>query len=328
VSGLRGPLLTLLLGLGCAGPAFDAGSLAAAFPTLDGREARVLAQTRPYLLPSRGRVRWFLCRFDAGQPLAVSLPADAGARETRALEAALSALERSPLGLRFVRVPPEQADVVVELQAGPTGSAERAQTANTVADCRLGPGALADPGGVLPATLAFASVRIGRLGAPEERGPELDVAKLTGAVLHELGHALGFQGHVGRGESVMVRDFEVLRRFGAAALAGEPLEDPALEALYAVPSGAIVAEARVSSVRTQLVDRMERLAAGSGLEGPFARVGDDVARISWRDARGRDYGFQVGRLDTLLRDASTLVVLPEARARRALPREGDVPLSD
>jgi hypothetical protein len=71
---------------------------------------------------------------------------------------------------------------------------------------------------------------------------------------------------------------------------------------------------------------MQRVAERESLAGPFARVGDAVARVFWRDARGVEYGLQVGDVEGVLRDAGSVVVLPESRTRRVLPRSRDVPL--
>src|SRR5690606_24658305 len=76
--------------------------------------------------------------------------------------------------------------------------------------------------------------------------------------------------------------------------------------------------------RTDLVDRMARLAEQHGLEGPFVRVGEQAGRIFWRDARGAEYGLMIVRLRELLRDPRQLAVFPEPRTRAALPPERDL----
>ena len=55
----------------------------------------------------------------------------------------------------------------------------------------------------------------------------------------------------------------------------------------------MLGRAEVSPARTQFVDRLARLATEADAVGPFVRVGDDIARIFWTDARGREYGVQV-----------------------------------
>ncbi len=309
-----------LLALACAPSPFESGELGARFPGL--------AESTPYLLPYQGELVGFTCRFETTLPVPVALVEGANDEERAALEAALAALERSPLGVRFARVARHQAAIVVEFVDGGAPSASGEETANTIADCRVDPATLAPGARALRAEIAAASIVFGRRGVEDARGRTraLGPDELAGALLHELGHALGFQGHVQRGPSVMGRGLEGLRRAGRAALEGHALEDPALEALYALPSGTVLARAPVGPARTQLVDRMARVAAREGLDGPVARVGDQVARVFWRDAHGVEYGLQVGEVQDVLADPESVVVLPESRTRRVLPRRLDVPL--
>jgi hypothetical protein len=317
-----------LAALGCAARPFAGDELAARFPELGAGGGARLAELTPYLWPHAGELTWFTCRFDTALPVPVGVRDGASAEERAALDAALGAFERSALGVRFTRVPPEEASIVVEFVDGEAASASGEGAGNTIADCRLAPASLAARGPVIEAELASASIVFGRGGARDAlgRAHPLTPEERTGALLHELGHALGFQGHVRRRESVMGNGLEGRRDAGRAALEGRALDDPALAALYRLPSGTVLARAPVPVARTQLVDRMARVAVRESLAGPFARVGDQVARIFWRDARGVEYGLQVGEIEAVLRDPGGLVVLPEIRTRRVLPRSRDVPL--
>jgi hypothetical protein len=317
-----------LAALGCAAHPFAGGELAARFPELGAGGAAALAELTPYLWLERGELSWFTCRFDTALPVPVGVREGASADEDAALEAALGAVERSALGVRFARVPPHEASILVEFVEGPAISASGAAAANTIADCRVRAAPLAARAAVLDAALASASIVFGRSGVEDARGRvrPLTPEERTGALLHELGHALGFQGHVRRREGVMGNGLEGRRSAGRAALGGRALDDPALAALYALPSGTVLARASVAPARTQLVDRMARVAERESLAGPFARVGDAVARVFWRDARGVEYGLQVGDVQAVLRDPGGVVVLPESRTRRVLPRSRDVPL--
>jgi hypothetical protein len=59
------------------------------------------------------------------------------------------------------------------------------------------------------------------------------------------------------------------------------------------------------------------------MEGPYAVVGLRAAGIFWRATRGAVLGLLFfGSADSIRRPATTRVV-PEARTRRALPREND-----
>jgi hypothetical protein len=325
----RLPLVALLL-VACSSAPYDAESLRLRYPELASEQARALARTMPYLLPAAGRITWFVCRHDTSLPLLVSLVGDSSADEEAALHAALAALERSVTDLRFVRVPPDEATIHVEFVEGLVARERGQDQGNTIADCRVAASALgAEPPTPLPASLERARIRIGRGGPQDALGRErsLGRAELTGVLIHELGHALGLPGHR-EGAGIMTRNLEALARLGGFALQKKPIDAPALTALYRMPQGAVLAQAAVPPARTHLVDRMARLVAGSDAEGPFVRVGDTLARIYWRDSKAREYGVQIVLLEELLRHPEGLVILPEARTRRALPSSNDPPLGE
>jgi hypothetical protein len=322
-------LLALLL-VACASAPYDAESLRLRYPELGSEQARALAGTMPYLLPAAGRITWFVCRHDTSLPVLVSLAGEASADEEAALDAALATLERSVEDLRFVRVPPDEATIQVEFVEGLVARERGQDQANTIADCRVAASALgAEPPTPLPASLQRAQIRIGRGGPQDALGRErsLTRAELAGVLIHELGHALGLPGHR-EGLGILTRNLEALARLGTSALEKKPIEAPALTALYRMPEGGVLARVAVSPARTHLVDRMARLVAASDAEGPFVRVGDTVARIYWRDSKAREYGVQIILLEELLRHPEGLVILPEARTRRALPSSSDPPLGD
>jgi hypothetical protein len=280
----------------------------AACATPTGIEATGL---RPYALPVDGRLTWLLCRWPDGEPIPVALPGEAGEAEAAALEAALAAWERT-LGVRFERRAAGQ--LAGELAGLPKTGIEielrealPAFAANTVAECAVDPAALAPEAGPpkarLPARIVYASVHLAR-GDP----------RLAGAALHELGHALGFQGHAGRGPTAMVTATRSVRERGERALAGEALEDAALEALYAVPSGRVLARGPLPAGRTAALDALLARARLEGWRGPWLRLGDDEGRIAWldpRDPQGRWLGFRLGRLAVARRDAAALEIEPD-----------------
>lgn len=310
----------------CAAAPWSPDELAAREPTLAAVGAHRLADVHPLVLPWHSQVHLLLCRWDTRTPLGVSLPVSAEPDELRALESALRAAERLGLGLRFEEVRADEAALVIELVDGPVQTAAGMGAGRTVADCRVDLASLGGAAGRVGAELVAARVELAR-SAEDVRGLRVALSdeELAGAALHELGHALGFQGHVSRGETPLVRAVEVHRRLGARVLAGETPDEPSLRALYALPSGTLLASPAVSRWRTDLVDRMGALAAAEGLEGPFARVGDTAARVFWRDASGREYGLQIPNLAETLRDPSRVLVIAEAATRAALPRSRDLP---
>lgn len=302
-------------------------SVASRFPTLGETEAQLLAQGHPFVLPAAARATLFFCRWPDDAPLAVSLPPDATPEERSAIEAALRAWEGASLGIRFLPLADgAAAPIEIRFVGDPIVTGAGRDTGNAVVDCRIAP--LSEQGGggaVAGAQLASARLRLARTtGGGMQKPRPLTAAELTGLALHELGHALGFEGHVRRGESVMTNEVERIPRSGRALLAGEPFRDPALRALYRLPSGAVLSSTAVEPWRTDLVDRMGRLAEDNRLDGPFVRVGESAGRIFWRDDKGVEYGLVVVRLRELLRDPRRLEVLPEPRTRAALPRERDL----
>ncbi len=305
--------LALALALGC-GRAFDAELLEARHPELAALSHR-LGDTTPYLLPARGELVYFLCRWPDAALIPVSLPPDADAAERLDIETVLRAWAGAGLDVRFG--PPEAGrgiELVFAEDELPPGWGPRAATA--VADCAVEPAVLAEPGGdVIAARLVSASIHLSRKGR-NAVGREVAWSReeRMGALLHEVGHALGFQGHVQRGAGVMVASVEQVRQSGRRVVAGEPVDDANLRALYAVPTGSVLTRAHVGSRRTAAVDRLLPIARSRGLDGPYAQVGDRVARILWRDALGAVYAATVWNLDEVLRRPGALALFPEPRA--------------
>jgi hypothetical protein len=297
------------------------------FPKLASIDGQRLADANPYPLPLAGRLTFFLCRWPTEQPIPVVLPSDASADERRAIETALHAWEGAGLGLRFSEVERADAGVDIGFVSGTVDTAAGQDTANTVVDCRVAPASQQRGARVEGAELVRARIRIARITNQDTQGHQrpLSAAELTGTALHELGHALGFQGHARQGDTVMVRETERIARAGKGVLAGDGFRDPSLRALYALPSGAVVASAPIDRCRTDLVDRMARVAEENHLDGPFVRVGESAGRIFWRDDKGTEYGLVIAKVREALRDPAKLLVVPESRVRGSLARVHDVP---
>ncbi len=154
---------------------------------------------------------------------------------------------------------------------------------------------------------------------PLGRRVELSPAELAGSALHELGHALGFQGHVRIGSSVMRRQVDEARRAGRRLLAGAVFSDPALSALYAVPSGSVVGRLALPHGRTRPVDRLLALARAGALVGPIARMGDLEGQILFRSEGGAAYAIWLrGVAAALAGHPEAFEVLPGPRAARRL----------
>ena len=270
-------------------------------------------RARPYVWAAAGQVELLTCRWSGAAPIGVWLAPDASPAEEQLLDAVLRSLEGVGAGVRFLRVRGSSgASITVGFVAAPVASAEGGLArARSTTDCRL------DTGGE-HAALVSAAIEVAR-SMPD--GRPLASEELAGALLHELGHALGFAGHAVGADDPLAAAPEAAVRAGRRALAGEQVESAALAALYARPSGDVLARQAVEAWRTQEVDRLARLAARSGVEGPYLRAGGEAGRIFWRDASGREWGFLVPDLAALSRDPSGLLLLPEMATRGALPRK-------
>jgi hypothetical protein len=306
--------------LACATGTWDVASLEARYPALRALDAHRLGAATPYLLPAGGVLTLFLCRWPTGTVVPVSLPPDATPQERRLLEAALRAWEGAGLGLRFRIGGAPERGIAIRFAPEPEPGEATPRAGLTHADCAVDAAVLArPPRAVVPARLDSAAVLLRRSerDVRDRRVPHTP-EELLGSALHELGHALGFQGHARRGSTVMNVSVDAVRRVGRRVLAGGPFEDAALEALYAVPSGAVVGRVPVAAGLTEPVERLARLARRRGLAGPWVRVGDRTARIDWRDAEGIAYPLLVPRVGDVLRVPASLRVVPVGPAAALL----------
>jgi hypothetical protein len=233
----------------------------------------------------------------------VALPSEASSAEVALLRRALGAWEQAGLGVRFVDAAPGAAQIAVEFVPDDADYA-----ATTESDCRVERAADAAAAGArLSARLVHARVELRRAQLDwRGRRSVLDEAQLQGAALHELGHALGFQGHAASGDTVMQRNVEHARDVGRAVLEGRPFRDATLQALYRVESGAVVARGRLPAGRSALADRLAELAAARGDGSLLVRVGDATGRIAFRDPEGPMLRVFLRHVSLALRDPARL----------------------
>ena len=272
---------------------------------------------RPYVWASAGQVELLTCRWSGDAPVGVALASDASASEEHVLDAVLASLADAAPGLRFLRVQGvggasitvRFVDAAVPRADGTLG------TSRSVTDCQLGASGA-------HAALVEASIELARSTPPDRGGRTRPLApeELAAALLAELGQALGVAGRAEDPDDPLAAAPDAALRAGRRALAGEAVVSASLAALYARPSGAVLARQPVDPARTQEIDRLAVLAAAHGLDGPRLRASDTGGRIFWRDAAGREWGFLVPNLARLSRDPSTLLLVPEAATRAALPR--------
>ena len=285
----------------CATP-WDPPGLRTHRAALAAHPGQRLFDATPYLLPARGVLVEFFCRWPAGRPIPLYWPEDATPDERRALEAAVAAWESAGIGVRFERASLERARAAgIEIALlSPEHSVRAEGTGYTLADCRVAdasPAALARD--VLPASLERVRIRIvrrdSRTWGPEDHA--FFAGELAGVALHELAHALGFQGHARFGDGILARDTRHSTVVGRRVLAGGDFREPTLAALYDLPSGIVLARHPVPRARTAPLD-----ARLGGAPGPLVRVGDRSGRIFWPTPKGGEDGL-------------TLVSVVEARAR-------------
>ena len=307
----------------CAPPVWDPKPLEAREPRLRALGSHRLGDATPYLFPARDELVMFLCRWETADPIPVSLPAGASPEQTAALEAALRAWESAGLGVRFARGAPAGTGIELRMVAEPASGAGEARGATTVADCSLDPNQEAR-GGRLEARLVFASIHLRAQSADAIGRPApLSDEDLAGAALHELGHALGFQGHVRMGESAMRYQVDAIRRAGRQVLAGEPLRDQTMRALYSVPSGAVVGRSSLTAGQTEPVDRLLAQTKTGALAGPIVRIGDLEGEILFLDGDGAAYAVWLRGIEAALSGRpQDLVLLPGPRARQRLSPRG------
>ena len=171
-----------------------------------------LSEMTPYLLPAAGSLTLFVCHWDPEHAIPVVLPSDASPAELHILSLALRAWEDAGLGVHFVPAEPGGGSLVFAF------AAEEDADASTVADCRIRntPRDAANDR-VLAAEIVRAEVHLPRSTRPDVRGHTraLSDGEQMGIALHELGHALGFQGHAQR-DSIMARDRDEADAKGAS----------------------------------------------------------------------------------------------------------------
>jgi len=311
---------TLLL-LGCASPqgGWDYRALAVDEETLRLVRGSRLSDSPPYFALDDGGLALFLCRWSTPAAIPVSLPPDASEAELQIVRQALAAWSNTGLGVDFREVEPVMARL--EIRFVPRVSGSPSGTANALADCRVE--SVSAKGGSVRAQLRWASIHLYRdnrdaLG----RDIPLDEEQLFGAVLHELGHALGYASHPVVGQSVMQRTTEGVEAIGARVRAGEALEAPNLRALYALPSGAVVGRLALSTEQLEPVRLLDAAARRLGWAGPYTRVGGGRARYFYRGPAGGAAALKVRAWVKGIDRPSEIEFEPNALALEVLRRAG------
>jgi hypothetical protein len=266
-----------LAAAGCAEPAWKAEEWASTRPELSGRSIGRLGDVTPYVLAGDDALLFFVCHWSLDAPLRVSLPPDANSHERELLEKALRAWEVVVKGLHFEVAKGGAAPIRLRFrETGPEG-------ARTAVDCEVATPFAAD--GQLHARLVSAQIELRRA----ERDPwgkpiELAATQMLGSATHELGHALGLQGHAQGGKTVMVRETSAIAKIGEKLndeKKPKPLQEPAMQALYSLPSGTVIDRRALPPGATKAIDAIAQRARAQGATRPQVRVGDRTAAVRW-----------------------------------------------
>jgi len=283
-----------------------------------------LLDAPPQFAPGDEGLVLFLCRWSKSEAIPVSLPPDASLAELVTLRQALAAWASSGIGVRFVETSPAKARLEIRFVPKPLHS--RLGTGNALADCavELEGGKARVRDGRVRAELRWASVHLIRQDRDAlGREVKLDAAQLLGAALHELGHALGYSAHpVSARGSVMSQTTEDVHRIGAVVAAGGSFSDPNLAALYALPNGIQVGQAGLSEANRALMARLDSVARGAELSGPYSRVGDRRARYFYRGPHGDPFALKVSNFRAALSSSAGFAFELNPRARRLMESGG------
>lgn len=279
------------------------------------------------------RVQLVACRFEPGA--AIRLRAGGAGWDEAVGGAVIEAFAREieRFGLALTRVEAGPAEIEIDAFVGEGGSAP-VGLGDTLVECDVdgrghdaGTAGAGEPGVEPPAirgTVRHAEIRMRRSAIdPAGRLQMADDDAWSGALLHELGHALGFAGHAATGRSTLVRDEHVLRRIGRRVLAGGGVSDPTLEALHHLRPGEPLGE-RPLGGSADLVLRLletldrERVAAGNPRIAVVASVGDREARWSIRYADGSRLGLRFPGWAMRLRSGGVILVWPDRETLAAI----------
>lgn len=309
-------LISAWLTLACGSVGlFDMQRLEQNYPALrddDGVRGHRLADLVPYLLPTDGELLGFVCRWNR-DPIRVGFDAGMNTTEHQLVQHALRLWAGVLPEVSFEpTTEASEAEIVVRVGAVAPG-----RSGITSAECAVAPPATSDAGrldaALVESVVILARRDIDKLG----RSVPLSETEFLATAVHELGHALGFQGHLAATRSVMRREVSAVRGLGERLRRGQ-LEEPTLRALYSVPSGTIVWRAPLVSASARRFERLMQVARERGVSGPFVRVGDRAGRVSWWPKEGARVGVDLGRVRSAFEEPAQLEFEFDATAREWL----------
>ncbi len=331
----------LLLGCVSSVGGWDDSALLEAEPQLAAIPGQRIGDMTPYPAIEDGRLLLVACRYAEGGPVPVSVSvlgsgsgagtasqagpgrvADWAALAIGAVGDAVPGVELTMLregewtpGLMRVIEIVSIEDPEAEIPYG---------LADTLSECDVS--RTQDSRNVIRGSLTRSEIRIRRLLRDQlGRARSASEAEWIGALMHELGHALGFAGHAAVGDSLVLLEESRLRALGRRALEGEPVPAPNLTALYSLAPGRILGEAEVSAQAREMMVAVEALVADRNARlgtatGPFASTGDQAARLVWRWAGGLRVELRFPFWRREIERGHSITVLPGEATRGALAR--------
>jgi hypothetical protein len=334
--------LSVLL-FACVSPrgGWDVRALVAKAPSISQIKGQRIGDLLPFPALDGDRIALVACRFAGPARVRVGArdaqwPASWGEAALRSLNQGLAGVDLE-LVMQAGAVPdakPEIEIVMIEAvgREGPMGLGD------TLTECDVSPsGGQRDSPDASPrgageevrGRLIGAKIRM-RLAQHNVKGlvQYATAEEWVGAFMHELGHALGFSGHVAVGNSVLVRDESRIRALGRGALDGQAIDVPTLEALYRLRPGERLGSRPVR--RDELgwlhaIDAFYRDRPGDeqGLR-LISSVGDEAARLVWRDSAGRELAVRFPQWRAELRKGGAITLRPDRATRRLLADSGIV----
>jgi len=321
-------VLTGLVSLiACVAPrgGWDVAKLVAEEPRLADLSDHRLGDLIPYPVPVADGLELVSCRWRSEAPILVRLRVEGerliwARRAIESLSAGLGGVELAAEAVGSGAEPGLPVASVIEVfEVEPGDTDPPLGVGDTLVACQVSERADSAFGTPRIAEIRMRSFVLDQL---EELVP-VAAEDWTGAFMHELGHALGFQGHLRSGASVLVRDQSVLRRAGRAALAGKPWRDDTLEALYLLEPGRLLGRRSLTTESQRWVRAAERRVGGKAgpLGGLLAKVGDRHGEIEWASGADDVLRLHLPFWSRQLRDGDAIVAFPGTQTRSALTTE-------
>ena len=299
------------------------------------RRGSRLGDMTPFPAWVHGRLEAVVCRWPSRSEIPVHVATDPAheawlAVALRAVDRQLEAVElarREGAGWAGSARPPGSGIGIVAADEtgadGPLGSADTRVRCDVDAGTE---GAGPVSGEVVDAEIRIRARRVDAVG----RARVLTEEEWVGALMHELAHALGFQGHAAVGDSVLVLARDALRRAGRRALAEESIELGPLTDLYALPPGRRLAIPALTPASRAWLDRisqriLQRKGEGVAVSGPWASVGDRAAHLEWWVDDRRRLRIVFPGWSRQLREGEPIVAWPDRLTREWLRDPSPVP---